>query len=157
MSYPKIPAKRKPEDILIQRQIDINAPIEVVFEVLANPELFIDLEPIVDRVSIVSDIKRGKGVITNWELHDPVTNEKFSTEEETISFDPPHQMAYSTFGGSGDQGYTGVHNLSVNPDGTTRDEFNEVFHFKADPIAYGNVLEKMLANVKIASERRAKK
>ncbi|MHA1713992.1 MAG: SRPBCC family protein [Candidatus Ranarchaeia archaeon] len=157
MSYPKIPPKKSPDDVLISREIDINAPIEVVFEVLANPELFVDLEPIVESVTITSEIKKGKGVITHWEFHDPVTKEKFSTDEETIHFEPPYQIAYTTFGGSGAQGYTGVHNLSVNPDGSTHDEFNEVFHFKADPEAYAKVIEKMLANVKIASERRVKK
>ena len=156
MSYPKIPVKKNPDDVFLSREIDINAPIEVVFDVLANPSNFVEIEPIVDKVTIISDIKRGKGVISRWELHDPATNEKFTVEEETIHFEPPYQLAYASFGGSGKQGYTGVNTLSVSPEGSTHYEVNEVLHFKADPVAYGEVLDKLQANTKTVSERQAK-
>jgi hypothetical protein len=154
MTYPKIPAKRIESDVLISREIDIQAPMDTVFGVLIDFELFVDLEEPVQSIGITSEIKEGKGLKSHWKLLDPHTGEPWSLDEEIISYDRPTQYAYVGHGSNGND-YTGVHNLSKNADGSTHVLFNEVFHFDADPAIYGNVLTNLLQNVKTESEKRA--
>jgi len=85
-------------------------------------------------------------------MRDPDTDEIWEADEEIVHYDKPHQYAYT--GHSRGRDYAGVHTLTENPDGTTHHEFNEVFHFAAEPAAYRQTIEKMVANAKQLAERR---
>jgi len=155
MAYPKIPEKKNPGDVLVQKSADIQAPMETVFEVIEDIKLFVELEENVQEVTITSDIKQGKGMKSHWLLEDPGTGSRWEVDEEIVHYDKPNQIAYVGFAPDG-KDYAGIHNLSRNPDGTTRHEFNEMFYFDADPDALGEVVGGMVQNVKEESERRSK-
>jgi uncharacterized membrane protein len=153
MDYPAIPEKKHPNDKLVTKTAEIKAPIETVFGVLEDVTLFVELEENVKKVEIVSENSTGLGMKSHWELYDPATGAEWFVDEEFIYFDKPNQIAYV---GVNDKGmdYTGVHNLSKNPDGSTHLEFNEMFHFDVDD-AIDEIVEGMVSNVKKASEERS--
>jgi uncharacterized membrane protein len=153
MAYPAIPQKRHPDDRLVSKSVDIAAPIETVFAVLEDIQLFVELEENVQKVTITSDIKSGVGMCSHWELHDPATGAEWCVDEEFIHYDRPRQIAYAGRNAEG-KDYTGVHNLSRNADGSTHLLFNEVFHFDVDE-AIDGIVAGMMANVKKESERRS--
>ena len=154
MTYQKIPQKRTENDLLVSKEIDINAPLDTVFAVLTDFDLFVELEEPVEKVTITSDIKEGKGVKSHWQLVDPDSGGKWSLDEEIIHYDRPFQYAYVGYGSNG-KDYSGIHNLSENADGTTHVLFNEVFHFDADPDIFGGILIQLLENVKKEAEKRS--
>jgi hypothetical protein len=154
MSYPQVPEKRNESDLLLSKEIDINAPMDVVFMVLTDFDLFVDLEEPVRSITITSEIKEGQGLKSHWLLIDPDTGGEWTLDEEIIYYDQPRQYAYVGHGSNG-KDYTGVHNLSENPDGSTHVLFNEAFHFEANPDVYGEILDTLLANVKKEAEKRA--
>ena len=152
MIHPKVPEKRSETDLLVSKEIDIHAPLDTVFSILIDFDNFAELEEPVQKVTITSEIKEGKGLKSHWELIDPDTGELWSLDEEIIHYNRPHQYVYVGMGSNG-KGYTGVHNLSQNADGSTHLEFNEVFHFDGDPDVYGEILSRLLENVKKEAER----
>lgn len=154
MTYPKAPEKRSESDLLVSREIDINAPLDTVFSILTDFDLFTELEEPVKSVTITSEIKEGKGLKSHWRLVDPDGGGEWSLDEEIIYYDRPNQYAYVGYGSNG-KNYTGVHNLSQNADGSTHHLFNEVFHFEGDPEVYGEVLSRLLENVKKEAEKRS--
>ena len=155
MAYPKIPEKRSETDLLVSKEIDIDAPLDTVFSILIDFENFAELEEPVKNVTITSEIKEGKGLKSHWELIDPDSGNPWSLDEEIIHFDRPFQYTYAGHGSNG-KDYTGTHNLSQNADGSTHLLFNEVFHFEGDPDIYGEVLIRLLENVKKEAEKRAR-
>ena len=154
MSYPTAPQKRNPNDVIISKESDIDAPMSTVFSVIEDIEYFGDLEEGVKSVTITSDIKKGKGMKSHWVLEDLSTHETWELDEEIIYYDEPNQYAYIGYAGGKD--YSGVHTLTRNPDGTTHHLFNEAFYFDVDVEVYDEVVGGMVANVKKESERRAK-
>ena len=155
MSYPREPKKRTPNDVMITKESDINAPIATVFSVIEDITNFGDLEAGVKSVTITSDIKKGKGTKSHWVLEDLSTNEAWELDEEIIHYDEPYRYAFVGYGGGKD--YAGVHTLRKNPDGTVHHIFNEVFYFDVDVDVYDKVVGDMVTKVKKESERRAKK
>lgn len=153
MGYPAIPAKKHPTDKLVTKEADIAAPIETVFAVLEDIQLFVELEENVKSVTITSDVKEGVGLKSHWELFDPANGAEWFVDEEFVHYDKPNQIAYVGVNASG-MDYTGVHNLSRNADGTTHLTFNEMFHFDVDD-SIDPIVEEMVANVKRESERRS--
>jgi hypothetical protein len=154
MAYSPVPPKRNPDDVIITKESDINAPITTVFEVIEDIESFGDLEDGVKSVAITSDVRKGKGVKSHWVLEDLSTHEIWELDEEIIHYDRPYQYAYVGYAGGKD--YSGVHTLSENPDGTTHHLFNEVFFFDIDVDVYDGVVAGLVTNVKKESERRAR-
>ena len=155
MSYPKVPEKHNESDLLVSKEIDIHAPLDTVFGVLTDFDIFADLEEPVKSVTITSEVKEGKGLKSHWQIVDPDSGGLWSLDEEIIHYDRPNQYAYVGCGSNG-KNYTGVHNLSRNADGSTHLQFNEVFHFEGDPDVYGEILRRLLENVKKESEKRVK-
>jgi|GEM_PF-4925960 hypothetical protein len=153
MSYPSIPQKKTPSDLLVTVGTDIRAAPEVVFEVIEDIESFVRLEENVHKVTIIGDVKRGLGMKSRWEMHEPSNGPAWFCDEEIVHYDKPNQIAYIGENDDG-KGYAGVHNLERKPDGTTRLVFNEVFHFPVDE-SIRQVVEGMVSNVKKESERRA--
>ena len=154
MSYPKVPQKRSETDLLLSREIDINASLDTVFGVLTDFDIFAELEEPVKSVTITSEVKEGIGLKSHWQLIDPDSGDLWSLEEEIIHYDRPFQYAYVGYGSNG-KNYTGVHNLSQNADGSMHLLFNEVFHFDGDPDVYGEIISRLLMNVKKEAEKRA--
>lgn len=154
MDYPKLPEKRSQNDVIITKESDIDAPMDIVFDVVTDIELFVELEEGVKSVTITSDIKMGKGMKSHWVLEDQSTDENWELDEEIIYSKRPFQYAYIGYAGGKD--YSGVHTLTKNPDGSTHHLFNEAFYFKVDPEVYGQVVGGMVANVKKEAEKRAK-
>ncbi len=152
MKYPVLPKKRTPDDVIITRESDIHAPIEIVFNVITDLELFVELEEGVESVIITSKVKEGKGMKSHWVLKDPFSGEKWELDEEIIFSDRPFQYGYVGYAGGKD--YSGVHSLSLNPDGTVHHLFHEVFYFDVDEEVYGEIVGGMIANVKKEAERR---
>ncbi len=152
--YPRVPKKRSPSDIIISKETQIAAPVETVFDVVTDLQLFVELEEGVKSVTVTSDISEGKGTTTHWVLVDQSTGENWELDEEIIYYRKPYQYAY--VGSSGGKDYSGVHTLERNPDGSTHHIFNEAFHFDVDPEVYGEVVGGMVQNVKREAERRAK-
>ena len=153
MAYPKVPEKRSETDLLVSKEIVINAPLETVFSILTDFDLFSELEEPVQSVTITSEIKEGKGLKSHWKIIDPDSGDLWSLDEEIVHYDRPFQYAYVGYGSNG-KNYTGVHNLSQNKDGSTHLVFNEVFHFNGDPEVYGEILSRLLDNVKKEAEKR---
>ncbi len=153
MDYPKLPELRSPENLIITKESDIDAPIDIVFDVVTDIELFIELEKNVKSVTITSDLKEGKGMKSHWVLEDQATGEDWELDEEIIYSCRPYQYAYVGYAGGKD--YSGVHTLTVNPDGTTHHLFNEAFYFDIDPKIFGDIIGGMVANVKKEAELRA--
>ena len=60
--------------------MDINAPIEIVFQVIANPQNFVKLESVVQKVEIIGD-QHGKGMITRWHIQDSNTGKNIINDE----------------------------------------------------------------------------
>ena len=152
MKDAKSPERKSPDDLLITKEAVINAPIETVFEVLEDIKLFVELEECVNKVTITSDIKQGKGMKSHWEMEDPGTGEHWEVDEEVVEYKKPELFSY--IGNAGGKDYAGIHNLRKNPDGTTHLCFNEMFYFKADPEAMDRVVGGMIENVKKESEKR---
>jgi uncharacterized protein YndB with AHSA1/START domain len=148
-----IPERKSAQDVLVSREIDINAPRETVFDVVVDLTLFVELEENVKKVDIVSETKEGKGLKSRWELENPSTGAHWVVHEEIVHYDKPHQYSYI---GKADDGndYAGTHTLSENEDGSTHLLFNEMFYFDADPQALGEVVSGMLHKVKQEAERR---
>ena len=155
MSYPDKPEKRNESDLMVTLEIDINAPIETVFEVVEDIEIFVELEENVRQVTIVSDVKKGKGMKSHWVLEDMVNHVNWELDEEVIYYDKPRQFAYVGYNPDG-KDYSGVHNLSQNPDGSTHLLFNECFHFDTEYAVQKRVISGMLENIKKVSEGRVK-
>ncbi len=154
MAYPVIPPSRGTEEFLITREVDIAAPLDVVFSVVEDLELFEELESNVKRVEITTDIKRGLGMKSRWTLDDGAGGSWY-VDEEIIHYDKPHQYAY--VGSSPDKkDYAGVHTLTTNPDGGTHLHFAELFFFSGDQELMGRVIDGMMANVKLYSEKRVR-
>jgi len=154
MNYPKLPERRTSGDVVITRESDIKAPMDIVFDVITDIQLFVELEEGVESVTIVSDIKFGKGMRSHWVLKDQNSGEKWELDEEIIYSDRPNQYAYLGIDPQG-RDYSGVHTLSLNSDGTVHHLFNEAFYFDVDEAVYGEVVGGMVANVKKEAERRA--
>jgi Polyketide cyclase / dehydrase and lipid transport len=155
MNYSILPEKRKPDDVIISSESIINAPINVVFDVVTDIELFVELEKGVKSVTITSDIKEGRGMKSHWVLIDQKNGEEWDLDEEIIFSDRPYQYGYIGYAGGKD--YSGVHTLTQNPDGTTHHLFNEAFYFDIDVDIYNEVVGGMVANVKKVAEERAGK
>jgi uncharacterized membrane protein len=155
MAYSTMPEKRNPDDVIISKERDINAPITTVFEVIEDIQAFVELEEGVKSVTITSDIKQGKGMKSHWVLEDLTTHETWELDEEIIYYDKPNQYAYVGYAGGKD--YSGVHTLTENPDGTTHHMFNEAFYFDIDVGVYDGVVGGMVDNVKKWAEERARK
>ena len=153
MDYPKVPTKRNKDDLLTTVESDINAPMEIVFDVLTDFELFAELDGPVKKVITDPNTVKGKGYQSHWKLEDPGTGDKWELDEEILHYDRPRQYAYSGHGTNG-KDYTGVHNLSRNPDGSTHHHFNEVHHFIADPAVYGKSQKGLSDKVKKEAEKR---
>ncbi len=153
MGYPAVPEKKNPTDKLVRKEADIAAPMETVFEVIEDIELFVELEENVRSVTITSEVKKGVGMKSHWELFDPANGAEWFVDEEFVHYDKPKQIAYVGVNAAG-MDYTGVHNLSRNEDGTTHLVFNEMFHFDVDDSIDG-IVGDMVANVKKESERRS--
>lgn len=152
MSYPKVPTRRDEDDVTVHVATEVAAPISTVFEVIEDLELFVSLEAQTISVDYLTEHHRGLGVKTRWTMRDPKNGELWGSDEEIIHYDKPSQYAY--VGNSRGRDYGGVHTLSENPDGSTHHEFNEVFHFDADPGAFDSTVRKMVDNVKKEAERR---
>ncbi|MHA1839715.1 MAG: SRPBCC family protein [Candidatus Ranarchaeia archaeon] len=155
MPFPKQYPKTNPDDVVLCRETVINAPITVVFDVVTDLELFAEIDPPVESVTITSDIRKGKGVTSHWVAISTQSNKKIEWDEEIIYYDRPHQYAFRVT--EGEEVYEGVHTLTENPDGTTHIMFCETYHFKADVDKFADVLEHLLANVKRVAEERAAK
>ena len=156
MNYPKVPAKRNDSDLLLTVERDVRAPIEVVFDVLTDFELFVELEEPVKKVITDPKLIKGKGYKSRWEMENPESGAKWSCDEEILHFERPYQYAYAGHGANGND-YTGVHTLNSNHDGSTHHEFNEVFHFDADRSVFLAVLNRLVDNVKKEAEKDIKK
>ena len=87
MDYPLLPEKESDNDVIITRESDINAPMDVVFDVMTDIELFVELEEGVESVTITSDIKEGKGMTSHWVLKDQKTGERWELDEEILHYD----------------------------------------------------------------------
>ena len=153
MAYPKAPAKRNESDLLTSVEGDVNAPMDVVFDVITDFELFVELEEPVKEVITDPNVEKGKGYKSHWEMEDPESGEKWSCDEEILYYDKPRQYAYAGYGSNG-KNYSGVHTLSQNPDGSTHHVFNEVHHFAGEPEIYTEILKQLLDNVKKEAEKR---
>ena len=151
MPYPRVPPN--PDDDLAVRIVsEVTAPRSTVFEVIEDLELFSSLETNTTEVEYETEHRRGLGVKTRWTMRDPESGETWESHEEIVHYDPPHQYAYR--GAAEGRDYSGVHTLTENADGTTRHEFNEVFHFDADPPTYEAAVAELIANAKREAERR---
>jgi len=153
MACPAIPERKDPTDRLVTKEADIAAPPAVVFEVIEDIQLFVELEENVQKVTITSKVKSGKGMKSHWELRDPASGAEWFVDEEFVHYDKPRQIAYTGVNAQG-KNYSGVHNLEAKPDGTTHLVFNEMFHFDVDQSIDG-IVAGMIANVKKEAERRA--
>jgi len=153
MGYPAVPERKSATDKLVTKEADIAASPATVFEVIENLELFVELEENVQKVTITSTIKSGKGMKSHWELRDPASGAEWFVDEEFVHYDKPRQIAYTGVNAQG-KNYSGVHNLEARPDGTTHLIFNEMFHFDVDHSIDG-IVAGMIANVKREAERRA--
>ena len=153
MNYPKVPTKRNKDDLLTTVENDINAPMEIVFDVLTDFELFAELDGPVKKVITDPNAVKGKGYQSHWELEDPGSGDRWELDEEILHYDRPHQYAYTGHGTNG-KDYSGVHNLSSNPDGSTHHLFHEVHHFNADPAVYGKSQKGLADKVKKEAEKR---
>ena len=153
MPYPKHPPKQNPEDVNTYREIDINAPIEIVFQVITDFESFSEIESPIQSVTITSKHRKGKGVTSHWTAISSQTGEVFEWDEEVIYYDPPYQYAFRVT--SGNEPFEGVHTLSENPDGTTHLLLSETHFFPLDVDAFAPVIEGLVSNVKKAAEKRA--
>lgn len=153
MSHPKIYPKSNPDDVVLCRETDIQAPITTVFDVATDLELFAELDPPVQSVKITSEIKKGKGVKTHWIAISDYSNKQIEWDEEIIHYERPNQYAFRVT--DGEEVYEGVHTLTSNPDGSTHIMFCETYHFKADSEKFGKTLEGLLNNIKNEAERRA--
>ena len=153
MTYPKVPAKRNESDLLTSVEGDVNAPMDVVFDVITDFELFVELEEPVKEVITDPNVEKGKGYKSHWEMVEPGSGEKWSCDEEILYYDRPRQYAFAGRGSNG-KDYGGVHTLSQNSDGSTHHVFNEVHHFISDPEVYKKTLTRLLNNVKKEAEKR---
>lgn len=153
LKYSVLPEKRNTDDIIISMESTIHAPIDIVFDVITDIELFAELERGIKSVTITSDIKEGAGMKSHWILEDQITGEEWALDEEILFSDRPYQYGY--IGLAGGKDYSGVHTLTENPDGSVRHQFNEAFYFDVNEAEYGDVVEGMVANVKKEAERRA--
>ncbi len=152
MSYPRVPPIHSDGDLVVRVVSEVDAPIATLFSVIEDLELFTSLETQTATVTYTSRQRRGLGVKSHWTMRDPATDETWESDEEIVHYDSPYQYAYE--GVSHGKTYAGVHTLSANADGSTHHEFNEVFHFDADPDAYRTTVETMIANTKREAEQR---
>lgn len=155
MSDTTIPERKNPGDVLVTKEADVEASKETVFEVLEDVKLFEELEENVKNVEIVSEVKSGKGMKSQWLLENPGTGERWEVYEEFVEYDKPNRIYYIGTASDGND-YAGIHTLTENENGTTHHLFNEMFYFDADPEALGRVVEGMVQNVKQEAERRTK-
>ena len=146
--------KKDPTNLQLKVEIDIDAPIAIVFDVITDLELFQELEPIAQSVTITSDIKQGVGTKSHWVVVDPFTKEQVENDEEIIYYDPPYQYGFKVL--SGNQMSKGAHTLLENNDGTTHLHLCETFYFTVDPQAYREVIEELVKNIKRVAEKRFK-
>ncbi len=153
MQDPKMPELRGPDDVVISKESVINAPIDIVFDVITDFQLFVELEEKVESVTITSDITEGMGVRSRWVLTEAGTDARWELDEEVIRFRRPFQYAYVGYAGGKD--YSGVHTLEELPDGTTYHVFNEAFYFDVNVAEYDRIVGGMVANVKRVAEERA--
>jgi len=153
MGYPAVPPRRNPGDLIVTKEADIAAPMETVFEVLEDIQLFVRLEENVSKVSITSEIKSGVGMKSHWEMYEPSNGAAWFVDEEIVHYDKPRQIAYVGESAEG-KSYAGVHNLSPGKNGGTHLVFNEVFHFPVDS-SIDKVVAGMVSNVKKESELRS--
>jgi uncharacterized protein YndB with AHSA1/START domain len=151
MDHESVLKKSSPSDRLITKEADIAAPIETVFGVIENIELFVQLEENVRKVTITSAVQRGLGMKSHWELQDPSDGSAWYVDEEIVHYDKPHRIGYRGENAEG-KSYAGVHTLSARGDGGTHLVFNEVFHFVVDD-SIEDIVGGMVANVKKESER----
>ena len=154
MPYPKTPPKTKPSDVTLCGETVIDAPIEVVFDIVTDLELFAELDPGVQSVTITSTKKRGLGVKSHWTAISFFSDKEIEWDEEIIYYERPTQYAFRVI--SGDEVYEGVHTLTEKPDGTTNIMFCETYHFAADKEKFGKVIDGLLNNIKTIAEERAR-
>ena len=153
MQDPKMPELRGPKDVVISRESVINAPIDLVFDVITDLQLFVELEEKVESVTITSEITEGVGVRSRWVLTEAGSGAKWELDEEIIRYERPFQYAY--VGYSGGKDYSGVHTLEERLDGTTRHIFNEAFYFDVNVAEYERIVGGMVDTVKRVAEERA--
>ena len=153
MSLPTIPPKKQSSDLHLCVEMDINAPIEIVFQVIANPQNFVELESVVQKVEVIGG-HHGKGMITRWHIQDSNTGKNIINDEECTHYEPPYQFAYRVT--AGERPYAGVHTLTQNPDGTTHIEFNEVWYYPTDAAIKKHIIDNMILNVKRMAENLSK-
>jgi uncharacterized membrane protein len=154
MPYPKTPPKTKPGDVTLCRETAIDAPIEVVFDIITDLELLAELDPPVQSVTITSTKKQGLGVRSHWTAISPFSDKEIEWDEEIIYYEHPTQYAFRVI--SGDEVYEGVHTLTEKPDGATNIMFCETYHFPADKEKFGKVIDGLLNNIKTVAEERAR-
>ncbi len=148
-----IPEKRNSDDLIVVKEAHIQAPADVVFSVLEDLSLFVELEENVRSVEITSEIQKGVGMTSHWELEDPLTGESWSVDEKVTAYNPPHLFSYSGRAADG-KDYAGTHALQQMEDGSTLLRFTEVFYFPGDAESLNRVVGGMVDNVKKTAEKR---
>lgn len=151
----KLPDRKSSDDVYVVVEAEIDAPKEVVFSVVEDLQLFVELEENVKKVTITSDIKKGLGLKTSWELYHPDTKDSWFVDEEIIYYDPPHRYGYDGKSPDG-KDYAGIHTLSTLENGKTKLKFEEYFYFPISRDEITEVIAGMVSNVKKASEERAR-
>ncbi|MDC7235855.1 MAG: SRPBCC family protein [Spirochaetales bacterium] len=156
MAEMKMPVRRSADDLYVVIEEHINAPVEVVFSVVEDLQLFVELEENVKKVTITSEIEKGLGLKTSWELYHPDSGASWFVDEEIVYYDSPRRYAYEGYSPDG-KNYAGLHNLSPTDDGGTNLRFEEYFYFSTDEHAMTEIVRGMVNNVKKAAELKASK
>ncbi|MBI4884769.1 MAG: SRPBCC family protein [Actinobacteria bacterium] len=155
MQFPRVLPKSDPSDQQLFSSVNIRAPIDVVFEVITDLELFAELDPPVLSCEITSEHRRGVGVTSHWVAISDDLSKQIEWDEEIIQHESPHQYAFRVT--QGDEVYEGVHTLTANSDGTVTDEFWETFHFAVDASKRQQSIDGLLENAKREAEARAQR
>jgi hypothetical protein len=155
MSEMRLPGRKSPDDLYVVVEADIDAPMDIVFSVVEDQQLFVELEENVRSVTINSEIRKGLGMKSSWELYHPDTMESWFVDEEIVYYDSPRRYAYDGASPDG-KNYAGIHNLTDLGGNRTHLKFEEYFYFSISEKEITEVVSGMVANVKKASESRSK-
>jgi hypothetical protein len=126
-----------------------------VWNIITDIPQFIHIDPGVQKIEIMSGIKKGLGVRSRWTVERP-KGHIFQWEEEIVAWNPPHSYSFKIFTDVHDM--FGTQTLTPIENGTkTLVEFRSIRNYQVEDDFIDRTFEimrELLQNVKQYTERK---
>ena len=148
--YP--PSESRP--LLLTATTVIDVPPQKVWDIITDVPQFVHIDPGVQKIEIISDIKEGLGIRSRWTVERP-KGHIFQWEEEIVAWDPPNSYSFRIFTDVHDM--YGTQTLTPVANGKqTRVEFRSIRNYEVEDEFIDRtyeIMRELLNNVKNYAER----